>query len=140
MVLAVFPAESLALAADQELKAIPIDQWDDLLEKGTSPDSYRPTLYDFLAHEALSFYNAGEQAGMLPQDAFEFMADSPIFAPVVEFLQWEPETLETQSPKLKAIRLYQALLVFHQDDSDKSVFIDADMQWLAFGYNHALGP
>ncbi|MFC1635573.1 alpha-2-macroglobulin [Planctomycetota bacterium] len=131
---------TLALAADEELKAIPINQWDDLLEKGTAPDSYRPTLYDFLAHEALSFYNAGEQAGMQPQDAFEFMADSPIFAPVTEFLQWEPETLETQSPKLKAIRLYQALLVFHQNDSDKSAFIDADLQRLAFGYNHALGP
>ena len=131
---------TLALAADEELKAIPINQWDDLLEKGTAPDSCRPTLYDFLAHEALSFYNAGEQAGMQPQDAFEFMADSPIFAPVAEFLQWEPETLETQSPKLKAIRLYQALLVFHQNDSDKSAFIDADLQRLAFGYNHALGP
>ena len=31
--------------------------------KGTLPDSYRPTLYDFLAHEALEFYTPGEQAG-----------------------------------------------------------------------------
>lgn len=130
---------TLALAADEELKAIPINQWDDFLEKGTAPDSYRPTLYDFLAHEALSFYNAGEQAGMRPLHAFEFMADSPIFASVAEFLQWEPETLETQSPKLKAIRLYQNLLVFHQNDSDKSAFIDVDLQRLAFGYNQALG-
>jgi hypothetical protein len=131
---------TLALAADQLIKAIPIAQWDDLLEKGTVPDSYRPTLYDFLAQEALSFYSAGEQVGSLPQDAFEFMADSPIFAPVAEFLGWEPQTSDTDSAKLKAIRLYQALLLFHQDDSDKSAFIDADLQRLAFGYNHALGP
>ncbi len=131
---------TLALTADQQLKAVPIAQWDDLLEKGTVPDSYRPTLYDFLAHEALSFYGAGEQVGSLPQDAFEFMADSPIFAPVAEFLGWEPQTSDAKSAKLKAIRLYQALLLFHQDDTDKSAFIDADLERLAFGYNQALGP
>lgn len=131
---------TMALVADQELKAIPIEQYDDLLEKGTVPDTYRPTLYDFLAHEALSFYSAGEQAGVLPQDTFEFMADSPIFEPVAEFLQWEPDTTDTDSAKLKAVRLYQALLAFHQDDSDKTAFIDADLHRLKFGYNQALGP
>jgi uncharacterized protein YfaS (alpha-2-macroglobulin family) len=130
---------TLALSADQQLKAIPIEEYDDLLEKGTVPDSYRPTLYDFLAHEALSFYSMGEQAGVSPMDTFEFMADSPIFAPAAEFLQWEPVTMDTESPKLKAIRLYQDLLTFHQNDSDKSALIDADLHRLIFGYNHALG-
>ena len=131
---------TLALAAEEELKAIPIAQWDDLLEKGSLPDSYRPTLYDFLVHEALSFYTSGEQAGALPQDTFEFMADSPIFSPVAEFLQWEPQTPDTDSAKLKAIRLYQDLLTFHRDDTDKTAFIDADLHRLLFGYNEALGP
>lgn len=131
---------TLALAADEDLQAIPIDQWDDLLEKGSVPDSYRPTLYDFLAFEALSFYNSGEQAGALPQDTFEIMADSPIFAPVGEFLQWDPQTADTDSAKLKAIRLYQSLLTFHQDDFDETAFIDADLHRLTFGYNQALGP
>ena len=130
----------LALEAEQQLKTIPIDEWDYLLDKGTVPDSYRPTLYDFLVHEALSFYSTGEQAGAKPQDAFEIMADSPIFAPVAEFLAWQPEGPDTESAKLKAISLYQDLLVFHQDDSDKAAFIDADLHRLMFGYNHALGP
>jgi hypothetical protein len=128
-----------ALSADEQLKAIPIGEFDDLLEKGTVPDTYRPTLYDFLAHEALSFYNAGEQVGVLPRDTYEFMADSPIFAPVAEFIQWEPVTTDTESPKLKAIRLYQGLLAFHQNDSNKSALIDADLHRLIFGYNQALG-
>jgi len=131
---------TLALAADEDLKAIPIAQWDDLLERGTVPDSYRPTLYDFLAFEALSFYNSGEQAGAQPQDTFEIMADTPIFAPVSEFLLWDPQTADTDSAKLKAIRLYQALLTFHQDDTDKSALIDADLHRLTFGYNQAIGP
>ncbi len=131
---------TLALADAQGLQAIDINDWDDLLEKGTVPDSYRPTLYDFLAFEALSFYSSSEQAGALPQDAFEIMADSPIFAPVAEFLAWEPVTSNTESAKYKAILLYQDLLAFHHDDADKSAFIDADLHRLVFGYNQALGP
>ncbi len=131
---------TLALADAQGLQAIDINDWDDLLEKGTVPDSYRPTLYDFLAFEALSFYSSGEQAGALPQDAFEIMADSPIFAPVAEFLAWEPVTSNTESAKYKAILLYQDLLTFHRDDADRTAFIDADLQRLVFGYNQALGP
>ncbi|KPL22091.1 MAG: hypothetical protein AMJ75_08740 [Phycisphaerae bacterium SM1_79] len=131
---------TLALATEQELKTIPIEQYDDLLQEGTVPDTYRPTLYDFLAHEALLFYSAGEQAGAKPQDTFEIMADSPIFSSVSDFLEWEPESLDTESAKLKAVRLYQDLLTFHQDDSDKTTFIDADLHRLKFGYNHALGP
>ena len=42
-----------AIAAEKILKATPIGAWNDLLAKGTMPDSYRPTLYDFIAHQAL---------------------------------------------------------------------------------------
>ena len=37
-----------AIAAEKILKATPISAWNDLLTKGTMPDSYRPTLYDFI--------------------------------------------------------------------------------------------
>jgi hypothetical protein len=131
---------TLALVAEQTLKATPISAWDFLIEKGTVPDASRPTLYDFLVFDALSFYSSGEQAGALPQDTFEIMADDPIFAPVPEFLAWQPKTSDTLSAKLKAIQLYQALLAFHQNDADKTAFIDADLQRLVFGNNQAVGP
>ncbi|MEN6337859.1 MAG: MG2 domain-containing protein, partial [Phycisphaerales bacterium] len=136
---------TLALAAEAQLKATPIAQWDDLIEKGTMPDKYRPTLYDFLVYEALSFYSSGEQAA-LPEDVFEIMADSPIFAPVAEFLAWEPSEISdlrsqiSESAKLKAVRLYQSLLRFHLDDSDRRAFADADLHRLDFGSNQAIGP
>jgi uncharacterized protein YfaS (alpha-2-macroglobulin family) len=129
----------LALAGDTQLKAIPIGQWKDLLDSGTMPDTYRPTLYDFLAQEALTFYKSGEQAA-LPEESFEIMADSPIFAPAADFLQWNPVTSNTDSAKLKAVHLYQGLLAFHQNDADRTAFIDADLDRLVYGYNVALGP
>src|SRR5262249_37718289 len=48
---------------EKYLKSVPIADYDDLVEKGTVPDCYRPTLYDFLASQALAFYQSGEQAG-----------------------------------------------------------------------------
>lgn len=49
-----------ALAAEKELKAVPIGSYGFLLEKGSLPDRYRPTLYDFLAFDALGFYTSAD--------------------------------------------------------------------------------
>ncbi|MBV9124183.1 MAG: hypothetical protein JO112_12570, partial [Planctomycetes bacterium] len=128
-----------ALADDKTLRNTPIAQYDDLLDKGTMPDSYRPTLYDFIAHEALAFYTSGEQAGARAEDAFELTADSPIFAPAEEFLKWNPASTDTASLMLRAIHLYQELLKFHQNDKDPSAFLDDDLDRLTFGNNQAVG-
>lgn len=130
---------SKALAEDKILKAIPIADYNDLLEKGTLPDSYRPTLYDFIAQEALQFYTSGEQAAARPQDVFEISANSDIFAPAEKFMAWKPDTGDTNAPALKAIQLYQQLLKFHQTDRDKSAFIDVDIARLVYGKNTAFG-
>ena len=79
-----------ALSAEAELKKIPVASYDDLLQKGGVPDSYRPTLFDFVAHEALTFYISGEQAASKAEDEFEIGADGSIFATMEEFLKWEP--------------------------------------------------
>ncbi len=129
-----------ALAKEEILKAIPIAQFDDLLEKGNTPDAYRPTLFDFLAHDALAFYQAGEQGAASPEDAFEIDATSPVFAPLAAFLAWDPKTTDTESPKLKALRLFQKLLAFHQDDTNPDAVLDADLWRLAFARNQAVGP
>ena len=128
-----------ALAADKELKAIPIGTYDAIIERGSLPDSYRPTLFDFLAFDALEFYSSGEQAGAKAEDNFELMATSPIFAPANEFRKWEVATTDTDSPIVKAIKLYQALLQFHENDKDQTAYLDADLLRLNFGYNKALG-
>ena len=127
-----------ALSHAAELKAIPIATYDALLEKGTMPDSYRPTLYDFLVHDALSFYTSGEQAAAKAEDAFELSADSPIFSSVDEFLAWDIKTTDKTSVTVKALQLYQDLLKFHQDDKDPTALLDADLDRLSFGHNHAV--
>ncbi len=127
------------LADAKVLQEIPVGDYDDLLEKGTAPDAYRPTLYDVLAQNAISFYAAGEQAGARSVDAFDLSAESPIFASADDFIQWKPESSDQTSPTLKAIKLYQDLLRFHEDDDDRSALLDADLARLEFGNNKAFG-
>jgi uncharacterized protein YfaS (alpha-2-macroglobulin family) len=128
-----------ALAADT-LKAERIESWGDLLEKGTMPDSYRPTLYDFIAQEALSFYTSGEQGAAKPQDSFELSASSPILDATDAFLAWQPATTDSGSSMLKAIHLYQDLLRFHNGDpAPRPAFADVDLARLTWGGNTAFG-
>ncbi|MCX6927055.1 MAG: hypothetical protein NT154_28195, partial [Verrucomicrobia bacterium] len=129
-----------ALAGEKILKATPIGAWDGLLVKGTTPDSYRPTLYDFIAHQALQFYTSGEQAAAKPEDAFELSAESPILDGAEKFIGWQPAAAGSDSPVLKAIRLYQALLAFHQNDpAPRLALADADLERLTWGWNTAFG-
>ena len=128
-----------ALVAADALKQIPIGEYADLLIQGGLPDRYRPTLFDFIAQEALSFYTAGEQAGARPEGAFEIAATDPALGPVARFLAWTPQTSETDAPALKAIRLYQALLRFHAADTDPTAFLDLDLARLNWARNVAFG-
>ncbi len=130
---------SKAIALAEPLKKIPVADYDALLEKGTVPDAVRPTLYDFLIHDALSYYSSSEQAASKAEDAFELSADSPIFAPLDDFLQWKIKTTDETSIAVKAIHLYQELLKFHQADKDPTALVDADLARLSFGHNHAVG-
>ncbi len=128
-----------ALANEKELKATPIGTYSILLEKGTIPDKFRPTLFDFLAFEALSFYSSAEQAGARPQDSFDLKADSPIFDSVEKFLAWTPQTTDQGNRTIKAIKLFQQLLAFHKGDAESAAFLDADLHRLRFGWNKAVG-
>jgi uncharacterized protein YfaS (alpha-2-macroglobulin family) len=130
----------IALGYEKPLKATPVSEYSILLDQGTIPEKFRPTLFDVLAFEALDFYATGDTAiGLKPEGAFELTPESPIFAPIDEFLKWEPKTTNTSSRTLKAIRLYQKLLAFHRADADKSALLDTDLHRLRFGYNLAEG-
>jgi len=128
-----------ALAGKELLQATSTESYAVLLDKGNAPASYRPTMYDVLAHHALEFYSAGEQVTTLASNAFELTADSPIFSSRDDFLAWNPQSPDDRSPLLRAVRLYQDLLRFHQDDEDPAARLDADLLRLEFGNNHAIG-
>ena len=128
-----------ALASEAVLKATPIADYDALLEKGSMPDTCRPTLWDFLVHNAIDFYSSAEQAGNQAEDAFVLQADSPIFGTTDEFLSWKIDSTDDTSAAVKALHLHQALIAFHQKDADKDAFLDSDLLRIEYGGRAAAG-
>ena len=113
-----------ALTNRESLRKTPIGDYDLLISKGTAPDALRPTLYDFLIHQILSFYATEEQVNAAAEDAFTFDNNSPAFGTTAEFLAWQPASTDEKSWKLKAIKLYQELLAFHQADVAARIHVD----------------
>lgn len=128
-----------ALSAEKELKATPVGTYDAVLTKGSIPDIYRPTLFDVLSFDALSFYSSAEQAAAKPQDAYELPSDSAIFDSTEKFLAWDVKTTDAENKTVKALAIYKKLLAFHKDDKDRSALNDADLHRLRFGWNKAVG-
>lgn len=134
-----------ALASADVLKKTPVGDFKELLQAGTMPDTYRPTLYDFIAHEALAFYSSGEQAAAKAEDEFELFADQPVFGivPVFgtadEFIAGKIERRADESPVEKAFFLYRDLLSFHRGDADPTAFANVDLERLTWAYNTAFG-
>jgi hypothetical protein len=121
------------------LRSFPISQFDDLLKKGTEPQILRPTLYDFIAFEALDFFTAPEEMATRPQDAFVITASSPALAPAADFLKHRFETGDKGSHLYRAILLFQEIMGFHQQKGQGEAFVDADLFRLEFVVNQAVG-
>lgn len=129
----------VALKAEPQLRKIPLSDYAAIVQPGSAPSSYRPTLFDFLAYNALEFYSIGEQAAHVSSDAFTVDAASPIFDDVDRFLAWELPQPDGYDPYLKALHLYQRILRIHKQDDDRSAWIDADLSRLVFGRKVAVG-
>ena len=127
-----------ALQDSESLQQIPIGDYNELIRKGNVSDDYRPTLFDFVAYQALEFYALDEQI-VRQQGAFDILADGPVFSPVDEFLAWQPKTEDDDSFLLNAVRLYQNVLRFHAEDQDSTARLDANLHRLQFANQVAVG-
>ena len=127
-----------SLQEKEQLKQIGIGEYDELIRKGNVSDDYRPTLFDFIAFQALDFYSLDEQI-VRQQGAFDVLADGPVFSSKDEFLAWDPKTNDDDSFLLQAVKLYQDLLNFHSVDKDSTARLDADLHRLKFANMVAVG-
>lgn len=121
-----------ALAFEPVLKKIPAELYGALLESGTASDACRPTLYDAIVYDLLSFYAAAGRSGAEGDDDVVLAADGPAFDDVAGFSFIIPETAARRSRVLRALRRFQELLVFHEKDPDPSAYAEADLARLQF--------
>jgi hypothetical protein len=132
-----------ALLKKDVLQNLPVAEWNGVLEPGTMPDAYRPTVWDVIVRDALEFAESGERGLVDPEDAFEMSADGPALGTLEEFLAWrpaeDPAVTDRDSPLLQAASLYRDLLEFHKNDADRTALFSADLDRILWASGHAVG-
>jgi uncharacterized protein YfaS (alpha-2-macroglobulin family) len=119
------------------LKQLPIDLFSPILEKGNMDESFRPSLYDFLAHRALDFF-MNEEA-YLTQPAYHFnISGASVFAPAEQFIQEKIATPDTSSGKFLALQILRDLLRTHLHDNNPAAFLDVELKRFSFLKNSSV--
>ncbi len=113
-----------------------LQQFRDILEEAAGSKTFQPTLYDFLARQALDFYQKDETTITQPADKFT-IDDAAYFG---DFSNLTIAAKDTLSLQYNALQIYQSLLLFHAADQNAAAFVMTDLERLDFVYNHATLP
>ncbi len=120
-----------SLQNDNTLKSTKLDAFDPIIIKGQNTRQLRPTLYDFVAHRALTYFTTDEN--QLTKPAYQFkINEAKTFSPAAEFAAAVFKTKDSASLQHKAILLLQDILKFHLADVKPDALIDADLIRLNF--------
>ncbi len=126
-----------ALQYADKMKQTSINIYDDVIDKGSDDgQKLRPTLYDFVAHQALDFMKKSEPDIIRPAYKFELNSED-YFKPFDVFDKLPIATKDTLSSKFYAVRILQGLLSFHATDSKPDALIDDDLERLNFVRKYA---
>lgn len=111
-------------------------KFDAILELQKDSKIFRPTLYDFLAHNALDFYKTSETSIANPVYKFE-ISEEKYLANFDEFSRIKLETQDSLSLQFNALKIYQKLAAFHQKENNNNAFIAVELERLEFVKQHA---
>ncbi len=118
------------------LQQTDISSFNDILQTVKGSTTYRPTLYDFLAHNALEFYKTPENN--ITKPAYQFKLDNPkLLSKSKVFSKVKLHTKDTLSLQFNALKIYQDLTTFHLKDKKVRALVHIDLQRLAFVKEHA---
>ena len=118
-----------------KLKSISIRDFQEILTNSRISYKFRPTLYDFLVHRALSFYS--QDKGYLKRPEDRFYIDNPaVFESSQKFIETPFYTPDSILSKRPALKLYQKLEAFHKS-RDTIAFVDVVLDRLRFCWKEA---
>ncbi len=119
------------------LQNTPVTKFEAILDKGKNTAHLRPTLYDFLAHQALEYFVSTERDLTKPSYSF-IIKDPKAFSPASEFSKSAFATSDSTSLYYNALLVFQDLLKFHIANKNEDALIDADIRRIQFVYDHGV--
>ncbi|WP_341220917.1 alpha-2-macroglobulin family protein [Polaribacter atrinae] len=118
------------------LQKTAIYEYSEILQIEKESKKYRPTLYDFLANNALEFYKSSETT--ITRPSYKFVLDNSAFlSDYNTFLNLNIETKDNLSLQFNALKIYQNLIQFHAKENNLDALVDIDIHRLNFVNEHA---
>lgn len=105
-----------------------------LIEKGTDPSAYEPTLYDFLVRQMLSAFNKITNDINLPLNSFS-IENPQYFANNETFAKLQITSPDELSFQYQSLLLYQALTQFHLQSNNTQALIHVTIERMNYVYN-----
>lgn len=107
-----------------------------LLNEQEDSKIYRPTLFDFLSHNALQFYKTNETH--ITKPAYKFEVDNPDFlSDAKQFSILNIQSKDSTALQLQALNIYKSLIRFHLNDTSPFALADVNIERLKFVKQHA---
>ncbi len=113
------------------LKKLPISSFSEILIRQEDSEKFRPTLFDFLAFRAVEFYSSNDAGLTTPANTFS-INNKQYFNSIAEFTKLNITSPDTFSFDFHALKLLQEIIAFHQNDTEPTALIDADLSRLNF--------
>lgn len=114
----------------------PLESFNDILTTAKDSKKYRPTLFDFLSHNALDFYKTQESNITKPAYAFE-IDDQKYLEKHTIFSRLPISTKDSLSLQFHALKIYQSLLNFHARSKSIAALTAINIERLQFVAEHA---
>ena len=124
-----------SLVAEDLLQQTPVTDYLTLMTDSTSGIEYRPTMYDFLAHKALSFFMEKLYGLSLPMNPFT-LNDSLYFSDNKTFNQLSITTTDENSTEYLSLRIFQKLTLLHLQSGNSKALIDLSLERINYLYNN----
>ncbi|MCL7753593.1 MG2 domain-containing protein [Polaribacter sp. Z022] len=125
-----------SLQNSELLQKTSIHDFSDILNIQKDTKKYRPTLYDFLANNALEFYKSSETS--ITRPSYRFKIDNPSFlSDYKSFSKLNLVTKDKLSLQFHALKIYQKLIQFHLKENNLNALVDIDIHRLKFVHQNA---
>ena len=127
----------LSLENTDSLQHTNIKDFKTMLIGDNNSDQQRPTLYDFLAHRALDFFESPESSLSRPDDKF-IIKGIEFFSKNNVFVNTNTASKDSMSNALYATKILVELTRFHKDDKEASAIIDLTLRRLDYARKNSV--
>ena len=108
-----------------------LELFDEILHTQKDSKIFRPTLFDFLNHNALQFYKTPENQITKPAYKFE-LSDEAYLNDAIAFSKLKIESQDTASLQLNALKIYQDLIRFHLLNGSQKALANVNLERLLY--------